>query len=120
MRTGSSSANSPAIVYNGNLVPAGSSVDFGVTTPIDLDAHYFAVLFSDDSPPRDDSKHGARARKAATTDDLVLKHLLSAGQTIVSVDVPAEFRAFGPSKTYTSTNARAAVGHSTYLTCRSM
>jgi hypothetical protein len=65
-----------------------------VATPIDPDAHYFAVFFSEDSPPRDDSKHGARARKAATTDDLVLKHLLSPDQTIVSVDVPAQTSGF--------------------------
>jgi hypothetical protein len=89
-----SSANSPGIVYNGNLVPAGSSVDFGLATPIDPDAHYFAVLFSDDSPPHDDSKHGARARKAATTDDLVLKHLLSPDQTIVTVNIPGDASGF--------------------------
>ena len=88
------SANSPAIVYNSNLVPAGSSVDFGVATAIDPDASYFAVLFSDGSTPIDDPRHSARARKAANTDDLVVKHLLSADQTIVSVDIPADAPGF--------------------------
>ena len=87
-------ANSPAIVYNGNLVPAGSSVDFGLTASLNSDAHYFALLLDNDAPPRDDSRHGARARKAADTDDLVLKHLLSPGETIVSVDIPAQASGF--------------------------
>ena len=87
-------ANSPAIVYNGNLVPAGSSVDFGLTASLNPDLPYFALLLDNDTPPRDDSTHGARARKAADTDDLVLKHLLSPGETIVSVDIPAQASGF--------------------------
>jgi len=83
-------ANSPAIVYNGNMVPAGSLVDFGLTSALDSDAHYFALLIDDKSSPRDDSRHGARARKAGDTDDLVQRHLLSAGDTIVSIDVAAD------------------------------
>lgn len=84
----SHSANSPAIVYNGNLVPAGSSIDFGLATTINDDTHYFAVFLDEGNVPRDDADHGVSASKASPTDDLVVKHLLSAGQTIVSVDVP--------------------------------
>jgi hypothetical protein len=87
--------NSSAIVYNGNLVPAGTTVDFGLTTSLDPNAHYFALLRSDDTRPTDDTiGHGARARKASETDDLVVKHLLSPGETIVSYDVPADASGF--------------------------
>ncbi|MCC8954312.1 hypothetical protein H8B02_12855 [Bradyrhizobium sp. Pear77] len=55
-------ANSPAIIYNGNLIPAGSLVDFGLTSSLDSDAHYFALINDDDSSPRDDRRHGARAQ----------------------------------------------------------
>lgn len=86
--------NSSAIIYNGNLVPAGTTVDFGLTTSLDPNAHYFALFLDDDTTPHDDSRHGARARKASDTDDLVLKHLLSPGETIVSVDVPRDASGF--------------------------
>ncbi|MGY4177662.1 hypothetical protein ACVIHH_002953 [Bradyrhizobium sp. USDA 4518] len=87
-------ANSPAIIYNGSLIPAGSLVDFGLTSSLDSDAHYFALIIDDNSSPRDDSRHGARARRAGDTDDLVARRLLSAGDTIVSVDVPASAAGF--------------------------
>ncbi|MHC1949625.1 hypothetical protein IF803_35395 [Bradyrhizobium sp. UFLA06-06] len=87
-------ANSPAIIYNANLVPAGSLVDFGLTSSLDSDAHYFALIVDDDSSPHDDSRHGARARRAGETDDLVARRLLSAGDTIVSVDIPASAAGF--------------------------
>ncbi|MBP1299845.1 hypothetical protein [Bradyrhizobium elkanii] len=89
-------ADSPAIIYNANLVPAGSLVDFGLTSSLNLDsdAHYFALIVDDESSPRDDSRHGARARRAGETDDLVARHLLSAGDTIVSVDIPASAAGF--------------------------
>ncbi|MGY3690561.1 hypothetical protein ACVIGA_000641 [Bradyrhizobium sp. USDA 3240] len=93
-RTLANTANSPAIIYNANLVPAGSSVDFGLATTLDVDSPYFALLTVDDTKPRDSDRHGARARKASDTDDLVAKHLLSAGDTIVSVDVPASAAGF--------------------------
>ena len=87
--------NSSAVVYNSNLVPAGTTVDFGLTTSLDPNAHYFALILEGDNRPTDDTfRHGARARKASETDDLVAKHLLSAGQTIVSYDVPRDASGF--------------------------
>jgi hypothetical protein len=87
--------NSSAIVYNSNLVPAGTTVDFGLTTALDPKAHYFALLLEGNTLPSDDTLgHGARARKASETDDLVVKHLLSPGQTIVSYDVPRDASGF--------------------------
>jgi hypothetical protein len=87
-------ANSSAIIYNANLVPAGNVVDFGLTRSLDSSAHYFALFLDDKTAPRDDSRHGARARTAGETDDLVAKHLLPAGDTIVSVDVPTDAAGF--------------------------
>lgn len=86
--------NSSAIVYDGNLLPAGTTADFGLTTSLDPNAHYFALLIEGDTRPSDDTRHGARARKASETDDLVAKHLLSPGQTIVSYDVPRDASGF--------------------------
>jgi len=87
--------NSSAIVYDGNLLPAGTTADFGLTTLLDPKAHYFALLLEGDTRPSDDTvRHGARARKASEADDLVVKHLLSPGQTIVSYDVPREAAGF--------------------------
>jgi len=86
---------SSAVVYNSNLVPAGTTVDFGLTTSLDPNAHYFALMLEGDNRPTDDTfRHGARARKASETDDLVAKHLLSPGQTIVSYDVPRDASGF--------------------------
>jgi hypothetical protein len=94
-RTLADTTNSSAIVYNGNLVPAGTTVDFGLTTELDPNAHYFALLLKGNALPRDDTLgHGARARKASETDDLVVKHLLVPGQTIVSYDVPRDASGF--------------------------
>jgi hypothetical protein len=91
----SNTTNSSAIVYNSNLIPAGSTVDFGLTTSLDPNAHYFALMLEGDNRPTDDTLgHGARARKASETDDLVAKHLLSPGQTIVSYDVPRDAAGF--------------------------
>lgn|GEM_PF-2575338 len=87
-------ANSPAIIYNGNLVPAGSAVEFGLRSSLASDARYFALLIDEDTIPRDDNRHGARARKAGDSDDLVARRLLSPGDTIVSVDVPASDAGF--------------------------
>ena len=81
-------ANSAAIIYNSNLVPAGSDVEFGLASSLDPAAHYFAVFLADNEVPRDEVRHGARARRAGETDDLVVKRLLKAGDTIVSIDVP--------------------------------
>ncbi|MCK1386992.1 hypothetical protein [Bradyrhizobium sp. 21] len=81
-------ANSAAIIYNSNLVPAGSNVEFGLASSLDPEAHYFAVFLDDKEVPRDEVRHGARARKAGETDDLVVKRLLKTGDTIVSIDVP--------------------------------
>ena len=87
--------NSSAVVYNSNLVPAGTTVDFGLTTSLDPNAHYFALMLEGDNRPTDDTfRHGARARKASEADDLVAKHLLSPGQTIVSYDVPKDASGF--------------------------
>jgi hypothetical protein len=87
--------NSSAVVYNSNLVPAGTTVDFGLTTSLDPNAHYFALMLEGDDRPTDDTlRHGARARKASEADDLVAKHLLSPGQTIVSYDVPRDAAGF--------------------------
>ncbi|MBK3665060.1 hypothetical protein JJE66_27990 [Bradyrhizobium diazoefficiens] len=87
-------ANSPAIIYNGNLVPAGSLVDFGLTSSLDTNGHYFALFLDDETKPRDNDGRGARARRAGDTDDLVARRLLAAGDTIVSVDVPASAAGF--------------------------
>ena len=112
--------NSSAIVYNGNLIPAGTTVDFGLTTSLEPNAHYFALLLKDDTRPTDDTiGHGARARKASETDDLVARHLLSPGQTIVSYDVPGMPLAFGQSAISIFISA-ACEGHSTCLTYRCM
>lgn len=81
-------ANSAAIIYNSNLVPAGSDVEFGLASSLDPTAHYFALFLLDNEVPRDEVRHGARARRAGETDDLVVKRLLRAGDTIVSIDVP--------------------------------
>jgi hypothetical protein len=81
-------ANSAAIIYNGKLVPAGSDVEFGLASSLDPEAHYFAVFLEDKEIPRDEVRHGARARKAGETDDFVVKRLLKSGDTIVSIDVP--------------------------------
>ena len=81
-------ANSAAIIYNSNLVPAGSNVEFGLASSLDPEAHYFAVFLADKEIPRDEVRHGARARRAGETDDLVVKRLLKSGDTIVSIDVP--------------------------------
>ncbi|MGJ4940181.1 hypothetical protein ACQR1W_06365 [Bradyrhizobium sp. HKCCYLS1011] len=96
----SHSANSPAIVYDANLLPAGNSVDVGLATPIASDAHYFAILLDKNNQPleggtlRDDISRRARERKAANTDDLVTRHLLSPGETIVTIDVPTAAAGF--------------------------
>ncbi len=81
-------ANSAAIIYNSNLVPAGSNVEFGIASSLDPEAHYFAVFLENKEVPRDEVRHGARARRAGETDDLVVKRLLKSGDTIVSIDVP--------------------------------
>jgi hypothetical protein len=81
-------ANSAAIIYNSNLVPAGSDVEFGLANSLDPEAHYFAVFLEDGAVPRDEVRHGARARRAGETDDLVTKRLLKSGDTIVSINVP--------------------------------
>jgi hypothetical protein len=81
-------ANSAAIIYNSNLVPAGSVVEFGLASSLDPEAHYFAVFLEDKEIPRDEVRHGARARRAGETDDFVAKRLLRSGDTIVSIDVP--------------------------------
>jgi len=87
--------NSSAIVYSGNLVPAGTTVDFGLTTSLDPNAHYFALLLEGNNTPQDNTfEHGARARKASEADDLVVKRLLAPGQTIVSYDVPRNTAGF--------------------------
>lgn len=87
MRKLSASATSPSIVYNAKFVPAWSTVDFGIPGAVDTEGYYFALLTDDSAIPRDDSRHRVRVRKAALNDDLVLKQLLSPGDTIVSVDV---------------------------------
>lgn len=81
-------ANSAAIIYNSNLVPAGSDVEFGLASSLDPAAHYFAVFLEDKEVPRDEVRHAARARRAGETDDFVTKRLLRSGDTIVSIDVP--------------------------------
>jgi hypothetical protein len=81
-------ADGAAIIYNSNLVPAGSNVEFGLASPLYPEAHYFAVFLDDKEIPRDDVRHGVRARRAGETDDFVAKRLLKPGDTIVSVDVP--------------------------------
>jgi Uncharacterized alpha/beta hydrolase domain (DUF2235) len=87
--------NSSAIVYSGNLVPAGTTVDFGLTTSLVANAHYFVLLLEGNSTPEDSTaEHGARARIASEADELVVKHLLSPGQTIVSYDVPRDAAGF--------------------------
>jgi type VI secretion system (T6SS) phospholipase Tle1-like effector len=94
-KTLANTTNSSAIVYNGNLLPAGNTVDFGLTTALDPNAHYFALLLGDNTTALDNTtEHGARARKASEADDLVVKHLLSSGQTIVSYDVPRDAAGF--------------------------
>lgn len=90
MRKLSASATSPSIVYNAKFVPAGSTVDFGIPGVVDTEGFYFALLTDDSAPPRDDSRHRVRVRKAAPNDDLVLKQLLSPGDTIVSFDVSTD------------------------------
>jgi hypothetical protein len=89
-------ADGSAVVYNANLVPAGTTVDFGLTASLEPDAAYFVLLLEDGAPLPADSTmmHGARARKASETDDLVARHLLSPGQTIVSYDVPRDASGF--------------------------
>ncbi|UWU66490.1 hypothetical protein [Bradyrhizobium sp. NC92] len=89
-QTLANTANSAAIIYNSNLVPAGSVVEFGLASSLDPEAHYFAVFLQDKEIPQDEVRHGARARRAGETDDLVVKRLLKAGDTIVSIDVPNE------------------------------
>ena len=66
----------------------GGDVEFGLASSLDPEAHYFAVFLQDKEIPRDEVRHGARARKAGETDDLVTKRLLKPGDTIVSIDVP--------------------------------
>lgn len=87
LRRLSASANSPSIVYNAKFVPAWSTVDFGIPGVSDAAGYYFALLIDDNKIPSDDSRHRARVRKAAPNDDLVIKQLLSPGETIVSLDV---------------------------------
>jgi hypothetical protein len=87
LRRLSASANSPSIVYNAKFVPAWSTVDFGIPGVSDTEGYYFALLTDDSKVPRDDIRHRARVRKAAVNDDLVIKQLLSPGDTIVSLDV---------------------------------
>lgn len=87
MRKLSASATSPSIVYNAKFVPAWSTVDFGIPGVSDSGGYYFALLTDDSTMPRDDSRHRARVRKAGLNDDLVIKQLLSPGDTIVSLDV---------------------------------
>jgi hypothetical protein len=86
----SASANSPSIVYNANFVPAWSTVDFGIPGASETDGYYFALLTDGSATPKDSSQHRARVRKAGLNDDLVIKHLLSPGDTIVSLDVPID------------------------------
>jgi hypothetical protein len=93
-KTLANAANSSAIVYNNNLVPAGTTVDFGLTASPEPDAAYFVLLLEDGARPTNSMTHGARARKASETDDLVARHLLSPGQTIVSYDVPRDASGF--------------------------
>ena len=81
-------ANSAAIIYNSNLVPAGSDVEFGLASTLNPEAHYFAVFLADREIPNDEVRHGARARRAGETDDFVVKRLLKTGDTIVSILVP--------------------------------
>jgi hypothetical protein len=87
LRKLSASANSPSIVYNAKFVPAWSTVDFGIPGVSDKGGYYFALLTDDSTVPRDDIRHRVRVRKAAPNDDLVIKQLLSPGDTIVSLDV---------------------------------
>ena len=88
--------NGPTIAYNGNLVPAGTTVDFGLATLLDSNAHYFAILLEDNAPnpSSDDDTRAAHVRQALDSDDLVVKHMLSAHQTIVSVDIPRDAAGF--------------------------
>ncbi|WP_291576290.1 hypothetical protein [Bradyrhizobium sp.] len=90
LRQRSASASSPSIVYNTNFVPAWSTVDFGIQGTNDSDGYYFALLTDQNKIPNDDSLRRVRARKASPNDDLVVKRLLSAGDTIVSLDVPID------------------------------
>ena len=90
LRRRSASANSPSIVYNTNFVPAWSTVDFGIAGSFDADGYYFALLTDQNTIPNDDNLRRVRARKASPNDDLVVKHLLSPGETIVSLDVPVD------------------------------
>lgn len=83
----SASANSPSIAYNTKFVPAWSTVDFGIPGVSDAEGYYFALLTDGKAVPKDDIRHRVRARKAASNDDLVVKQLLSPGETIVSLDV---------------------------------
>jgi hypothetical protein len=87
MRRLSASASSPSIVYNAKFVPAWSTVDFGIPGVSEAQGYYFALLTDDSAIPHDDSRHRARVRKAGLNDDLVIKQLLSPGDTIVSLDV---------------------------------
>ncbi|ABE39413.1 hypothetical protein RPD_2178 [Rhodopseudomonas palustris BisB5] len=87
MRKLSASANSPAIVYNAKFVPAGETVDFGLSDTANAEGFYFAILTDDSKTPRDDSRHRAQVRKAGPNDDLVVKQLLSPGERIVSLYV---------------------------------
>ena len=87
LRRLSASASSPSIVYNAKFVPAWSTVDFGIPGVSDTEGYYFALLTDDSTIPRDDSRHRARVRKAGLNDDLVIKQLLTPGDTIVSLDV---------------------------------
>lgn len=110
------SADSPAIVFAGNLVPGGRSVDFGLATPMDPAAHYFAVFFSEGTTPDNDTNgHSTRARKAAETDDLVAKKLLSAGQTILTVDVPAAAAGFWTKQNFYVYQCSGSPDHVSYL-----
>jgi hypothetical protein len=59
-------------------------------TSSDADGFYFALLTDQNIIPKDDSLRRVRARKASPNDDLVVKRLLSAGDTIVSLDVPID------------------------------
>ena len=83
-------ANGAAIIYNSNLVPAGSNVEFGLASPVNPEAHYFAVFLKDKEIPQDESGHSVRVRRAGETDDFVTKRLLKSGDTIVSIDVPSD------------------------------
>lgn len=82
--------NGAAIIYNSNLVPAGSNVEFGLASPINPEAHYFAVFLGVNEIPQDEAGHAVRVRRAGETDDFVTKRLLKSGDTIVSIDVPNE------------------------------